>query len=83
VEAPATAAIAGRRVRALDGVAAWREANKPLPRLKPRKPTAHWRVSAYTARAIRRGEVVRAAGFEPASRFRAGGLRTFSCAQPS
>jgi hypothetical protein len=30
--------VAWRRVRALDGVAAWRKADKPVRDMKPRKP---------------------------------------------
>jgi hypothetical protein len=33
--------VAWRRVRALDGVAAWRKADPPARELKPQKPVAH------------------------------------------
>jgi hypothetical protein len=33
--------VAWRRVRALDGVAAWRKAAKPAADPKPRKPAPH------------------------------------------
>jgi hypothetical protein len=33
--------VAWRRVRALDGVATWRKADKPFTEMKPRKPTSH------------------------------------------
>ena len=33
--------VAWRRVRAVDGVAAWRKLVKPEGAVKPRKPTAH------------------------------------------
>jgi hypothetical protein len=33
--------VAWRRVRAVDGVAAWRKAEKPGRAAEPRKPTAH------------------------------------------
>ena len=33
--------VAWRRVRALDGVAAWRKADQPGREVKPHKPTAH------------------------------------------
>jgi hypothetical protein len=33
--------VAWRRVRALDGVAAWRKADKPVRDVKPRGPTSH------------------------------------------
>jgi hypothetical protein len=33
--------VAWRRVRAVDGVAAWRKADKPGHEVKPRKPISH------------------------------------------
>jgi hypothetical protein len=33
--------VAWRRVRALDGVAAWRKPDQPGREVKPQKPTAH------------------------------------------
>ena len=33
--------VAWRRVRAVDGVAAWRKADQPERAVKPQKPTAH------------------------------------------
>ena len=33
--------VAWRRVRAVDGVAAWRKADQPRREVKPQKPTSH------------------------------------------
>jgi hypothetical protein len=33
--------VAWRRVRALDGIAAWRKPDKPADAVTPRKPAAH------------------------------------------
>jgi hypothetical protein len=33
--------VAWRRVRAVDGVAAWRKVDKPGREVKPQKPTSH------------------------------------------